>query len=488
MRCLLWLFCCKSFQRCFSQCVGLIHITMSSDDILRAEISHLSKQSEILHESLSVFNLKSSIPSISQYFPQSASEIEIQEFNTACKIPSRLATSEDDIALWILESEELNRSKTAAYLTNPSDSAARVVLEKIAIKICSLEVASGFVDGLKFFLPVVGCFDINVGTQSEVALNISTQEMTVLKYVLKIYIQAHLYYSKNPLFETANGMENLAILIELGLSVLDVCKVLQLKKKSQTIAMSDFFAVVRNLMRKGVNLALSIKKMTDLFVSSSTGRGLTALKLPTHLPSYLFSQVRKEGYLSMTCQLDSPLRLFYARLTHNALYLFDPSVDISLSAYSNNSASAAAAAHSSPYKLVSCSPLETVHIQLMDRTEQCGAIGAGGSGGDGEGLLELMSINEFKLPLIEYNHKEHYISSGGGGVQEWLGPRSITNHDSIYLSIDSFKLPSGSDVISATPEDTPMPDGGGVNSEVSAWMDALENSCWESRVAKKNQR
>lgn len=463
---------------------------MSTDEIVKAEISHLSSQNEILNEVVGLFKLKSAIPAVSHYFPQSTAEIEVQEFNTACKIPARLATSEDDIALWILESEELNRSKTASYLTNPSDPAARVVLEKIAIKICSLEVASGFVDGLKFFLPVVGCFDINQGTSTELSANLTPHEINVLKYVMKIYIQAHLYYSKNPLFETPNGMENLAILIELGLSVLDLCKILQLKKKSQTIAMSDFFAVVRNLLRKGVNLTLSIKKMTDLFVSSSTGRGLTALKLPPHLPSYLFSQVRKEGYVSMGYQLDSPFKLYYARLTYNALYLCDPSVDMTLASYNSGLVSAAL---SCPYKLVCCIPLETVHIQLMDRSEQYSVNIdiAGGGSGDGDGLLEFTSINETNIPLIEYNHKEHYAISSGGATstpQEWLGPKHITHHGSLYVSVDAYK-PSTSNAADSTvpPEDTSSSDDN-INSELNAWMDALENSCWESRVTKKMQK
>jgi hypothetical protein len=83
-------------------------------------------------------------------------------------------------------------------------------LSILAQIICKLDAVSGFVDGLIYFVPIVGCWDP--------LYNDSLKENGISPYVLKkvlyFYVNAHLHYSGNRIIPDEKVDENINILIE----------------------------------------------------------------------------------------------------------------------------------------------------------------------------------------------------------------------------------------------------------------------------------
>jgi hypothetical protein len=480
----------------------------------------VSHQEKILQGAMKLSMSKTQVSNIFQYFPQSSSEIETQEFNIMCKIPRKLL-SDEEIAMWFLESEKLNRSNAELYFANPTDSSARSALEKLAAKICSLEIAYGFVEGLKFFLPVVGCWN-----SDEINNNFKSVTM---KYVLKIFVQAHLQYSKTPIFTT--GFENVPFIVEIALAVLDLCRVLEKNKTAQAVAMSDFFAALREIMKRGDSLTMHVKAMTDLFTAASSGRPMSALQLPVNLPSYLFATSGLSGYVKIGFRLDETFRLFFARLGSDALYLFDPTTSVANEypvsrSFFSQSAQPFKPALITPYKLRFCIPLDGVHIRYFDDMY---ATSERGSEDEGV-LLEMSSISVRLVPVIEYNTEEYYesearyvqheamtrreqkgvsndtnkalsttpastaaaaatssveVSSSKRVTIDWPGPKAVKHYKNVYINPINKPQANDGDVDNISSKSAA--DSGGEKimdlHELSIlWLDSIENSCWESRT------
>jgi hypothetical protein len=454
---------------------------------------------------LDALNLRAknvSIPSIEAYFPKTKNEIETQQFNLYGRLPARL-TSEEEIAMWILEGENINRSRVCSYLGRAQDQSAgntsgirirredipKGVLKRLANKICSLELAKGFVEGMKFFVPVVGCWDAVASYANSEGGAVSKADTDVLRKVLTEYVSAHLKYSDKPIFPpSAVNDNNIDIVVEVALCVLSLSKALQDSVKSSSAAMADFFAALRAILREqqpastatassaesaiitqilkpqpasGANaapLSLSMKAMTDLFVATSTGLPLSSLSHSTQRtashhhgahpvaagPSYLFASAGLQGTLSLGFSLEDPFRPYFARLTSDALYLFEHAASVGGAEESTDGGQGA---------LVACIPLESVHLRTDDSTAQ-------------STLLTLVPLSGNGLPYIQYAPSSQQPKAPADGTAEqaaYSGPSAVTYHANIFLRLHSSRT---------------------VDSALETWVDALETASWECRSAR----
>jgi hypothetical protein len=450
-----------------------------------------------------------SVPSIESYYPKTKSEIETQLFNLYGRLPARL-TSEEDIAMWILEGENINRSRVCAYLGRKQDQSAggnstgirvrredipKGVLKRLANKICSLELAKGFVEGMKFFVPVVGCWDAVASyANSDGGGTVSKADTEVLCRILTEYVNAHLKYSDKPIFTpSAVNDSNIDVVVEVALCVLSLSKALQDSVKSSSAAMADFFAALRAILREqqpassattgsGADsttitqflkpqpaaggspapLSLSMKAMTDLFVATSTGLPLSSLAHSAQHsgshhhhgahpvaagPSYLFASAGLQGNISLGFSLEDPFQPYFARLTSDALYIFEQATD---------TGGAERTCEGDTGTLVACIPLESVHLRTDDSTAQ-------------STLLTLVPLSGNGLPFIQYAPQpSQQLKSPADGTAElpaYSGPSAVTYRASIFLRLHSSRT-------------------GGDDCALETWVDALETAAWECRSAR----
>lgn len=363
---------------------------------------------------------------------KSNEEIESQAFNLALTIPTRLKEDEE-IAMWLLENEQLNRKSVAKLFGEFCENQiVQSTLEKIALKVCSLEAASGFVEGLKIFLPIVGCWEPSM-EENEI-------DEDLLENVLQTYAKSHIARSPTPLFHTSTDCSS--ILKEIANHTLTLYQTLHRGKTAQAMAMSIFFNSIRNTLRKGDGLTLSIKGMTDLFIATSTGRPFACLQMPEDIPSYLFTKIMCSGMVQMSFQMSDQLTRFYARLTDNALYLFD---------VNENSDPRAIYFHD---KLVFCVPLSFVMIRRGDLQYH-------------DDVVELYNFSGKQLPVIDYRNQL--------GNESNLLPTSILYCDQVVLN-----LSSGSDFTNLDEEDEEV----FINKEIDLidhWIDSIEQAAWGCR-------
>ena len=449
----------------------------------KIEHSILGLEAKVVFEAALLKSSDLEIPVLTKYFPQNLSEYEIQKFNITGSVPIRLKSAEE-IAMWLLEKQQLSRENVTHFLTDGSFSSRNQgVMSKIASKICSLEAAAGFAEGLKFFIPVVGIWDPS--------LDFPIRETPMLNEALTVYVQNHLLHSTEPIFETSS--ENIPTLVELAICLLDLSCIVYQGRKPQALAMSDFFSMVRAILRQSrTGLTLSVKRMTDLFVAVSTGRPLAALKIPADTPSYLFAASRYEGHVAVgTDAADiSSFQSAFAKLYDDALYLFEP-VSTSINSKSINK-------HG---KLLMCIPLGKANLYRGDSLVLSSL------------LLELVHINSRRLSMIHFEHSLQAsllqpdstattstpVDTGargdatGGSLQtncshvdvEVCMPVKVTYHKSLYLDVlmsstesDAFFVGEDEGCGTAQPLES-------FASRVDAWSDAIEGAMWESRHGKQ---
>jgi len=406
----------------------------------------------MLAQAIKVAHEGSVVPMLENYFPHGRAESEIQLFNLYGTVPERLS-SDEDLAMWLLQTDQLNRTNVCQYFSSKRYDTLlrRSVLKKLASKICSLDSAKGFIEGLKFFLPVVGCWNPDPNeTQASDA---------VMKYMLGEYVVAHLAHSDKPLFPNVVA-ENIPTLVEIALCILDLCKVLREGMKTPSTAMAEFFAALRSVLRNQQQqqgedtlqqrqmqnspskqqrmLSISMKMMTDLYVTTTTGIPLTVLQLPESIPSYLFASVRLKGLLSVGYSLDngssSSFRPVVAYLMDDALYLFSLTSTTSTKNRDATVAKAALGAASmnnnghqqqeqknkseegpqqqpqqpppqvgdflSQWRLSHCIPLEAVRVRANENVSDVG-------------LVVLCGLSESRIPVIEYSACTTSSSSTG---------------------------------------------------------------------------
>lgn len=413
--------------------------------------------------------------------------------------------------MWILENEFLNRSRVCVYLgTTPESSKVSTygiryrredvpkgVLKRLASKICSLDAGKGFVEGMKLFVPIVGCWDLfaeKTGGAEHSSLN--GQELSILKRILTEYVHAHVKQSDKPIFSAASLSDaNVDTIVEIALCVLGLSKVLHEGTKSSSTAMADFFADLRTVLREqtstpvssvnGTNndvpytqlmsptsntaatgaLSLSMKAMADLFAATSTGLPLvslaqshrslqlnqstTALTAPSLRPSYLFSEHLLSGAVSLGWDLEVTLAPKVVRLTHDALYVFSPESELP----------------------EGCVPLEAVHVRAQDT-----------SGAGQAAVLTLTGLSGTHVPYVLFNRTAPPVSLSVTQVQPfqsvataaavadpphssvpYCGPSSVAYHPYLLLHV------SGATGLSPA-------------EGCDLWVDALESAAWECRA------
>jgi hypothetical protein len=441
-----------------------------------------SLQTAALSQAVESLVLTGKVVRIESYYPKSCAEIETQLFNLHGHLPQRLC-NEEEIAMWFLEAEHLNRTKVFEYLgyvkAAPSlgngfrlrrEDIPKAVLRKIASKVCSLEVAQGFVEGLKLFIPVVGCWEALQEASTENV--VSHRTSPALKRILTEYILAHMQYSDKPVFQAGSVTDsNVESVVQVAISVLSLSKILHDGVKSTSAAMAEFFATIRTVLREQqqpsqgegtgaqqlvaqspaapvtTTLTMSMKTMTDLFTATSTGLPLGSLVHTTlrdvggHVregtvppsPSYLFAHSLLSGAITLGSNLEEHFTVYFARLGHDALYLFEQPTDPS------------AESANSPGRLVSCIPLDCVHV----RSEEVGPQST---------LLTLVPLTGTGLPYITYSKASD--------------PSQPADHQS---EPQPLQCP--------IPETVIYPAQIYVKAQDALrWVDALEAACWECRA------
>lgn len=443
----------------------------------------VSDQCSTILEASKLVNSHCALPELQKYFCEKSSDIEIQQFNLFGKIPHRL-TNEEDIAMWLLETDSLNRERVSHYLTlSTYDELPRRCLAKLAAKICALDVGKSFVNGLKFFIPVVGCWD-----PSSEELQVDSP---ILRMVLEDYITAHLIHSKTPIFPNI-CKENLSTMLDITMCILQVCKVIVDGSKSSSNAMADFFAALKMVMQKQqkdlakqqyttfqqqqLSFDLSMKVMTDLFVATTTGSPLlTVLHIPAGTSSCLFANIKMQGALTVGFTLEAALQPVYALCCDDALYLFScyGDNDLITATMARRQRTCGNAATVPPNsRLLACIPLAAVRIHSQDDIAH-------------SNLLELISIGNKEIPYIEYYEKQPIRNNTGMSnhmnSSSILLPHKVVYHEKIFIHVNSITNFTETMATSSTNASAVSSVAADALAHVHDWMDAIENSCWEGR-------
>ena len=462
-----------------------------------------------------------SVPHIDRYFPKTKHEIELQQFNLYGNLPQRL-TTEEDIVMWILECEHINRANVCKYLggtgTNNDQPSAlnitnhirgrredipRNVLRRLANKICALDVAKGFVEGMKFFVPVVGCWDaVAAFTENEESNTINQSDTTMLKRILNEYAVAHMKYSDKPIFPVQSiNDNNISVIVDIALCILSLSKVLHEGIKSSSAAMSDFVTSLRDILRdqpiaqsviegtvstiaaetmrvqlpqfqsaiaspastapstSNTTLTMSMKTMTDLFVATSTGLPFVSLSSGSQTghhpaPSYLFASPGLSGSVTLGYDLAETFQPYFARLTSDALYLFE-TTEVTQPVQQQQLREGATVPKEG--KLWGCIPLDILHLRMNDSSPQ-------------SALLTLVPLQGDALSVIHYHTSSDAAPERGTAesvlpLLPYCGPRQVSYHPKIYLDLSSASSSTSS--------------GARVR---EVWTDAIESAVWEWRA------
>lgn len=268
------------------------------EDEIYAHVTSLTNLTPILIDAVNLvkdrlkFTKQRSCPNLNCYFPQNLHESEIQAFNLALKVPSRLKT-EDDVAVWLLETHDLSRHRVAQYLTGLEDEMQPRTLEKLANGICSLDVGQDFVDGLKLFLPSTGCLLLGPGDDHK-------KEIFILAYA-----RAHISVSQSSLLPISPG-ENVYVLADLTTNLLNFHTSISTGRQSLSTAINEFFAAMRPAVDAAAN-QLTMKTLMDICNKLTSGRPLAPLPVAPNLPSYLFADNICIGKSLESCSSDDNL-------------------------------------------------------------------------------------------------------------------------------------------------------------------------------------
>jgi len=374
------------------------------------------------------------IPTLSSYSPQTLQDIEIQQFNLYLTIPKSI-TSEEDTAMWVLENNNLDRKQVCRFLIQ-SGNVYKNVCSQIAIKICSLEIGKNFIDGLKYFVPVCGIWDLFF-LQAK-SSPVTPENETTFRYFLDIYITAHLNHSEDKL-QLVNNHENPAILMDLGLLMLTTFYSWNIVQQSVTICLSDYLTTCKQqLVNRYSSFSYDINILNELFISG-TSTPITAVPFATVLPGYYFQNVKRLGQMTLHYHLTTltePTQNEYeAKLCIDGLYLFQyQPLDKRMI-------------------LMACIPLHSLHFSRYT-VQDHSYVQLLHHGGSGEGKVAMIIYQEG-----QYQGYSHYPI-----IQD------IVYHDSIYLSPHVVE------------QDNERKVGSTLN-EVMSWLDELEDCYWQYQTA-----
>lgn len=495
-------------------------VTTSGNDIFTKdwiinELGLLQHHEDTIRKALelkqSLAELKQSyFPELSHYFPQSLSEIEIQQFNLNIMLPKRLlpppqppvsqstpsmstpsnyahanqllgknsnlgpstmsskssqmsANSASNnnststsiaitpshaeiIAFWILEHRDLlNSNSLCNFLQNYS---YQNILYSIAMKICSLDIGQHFIDGLKYYLPVCGFWNLTF-------IHHPNYSPEILNYILEMYVKAHLNTSEKPLL--SNTLDHFNALMEIGKATIELCQSLQEEKKSSTVMMSDYYQKVRLALRKTDGMTLSVKSINSLFMNASSSLITDIIPVTTSavgvqgakLTSYLFTSIRKVGVLGIGINLyEENFPLYEVYLCSNAMYLFQPP---SLHPQERGGNIQVGKERK---KLFAVIPLKNIYVeksQSMNEREEMY---------HHQGTIELSDKFGEKVCWILYDECSTSISSDSDGKKEKEDiffdiPISIEYFDQFVLRISESNL-------------------------MEEWLDVFQDCCWQA--------
>jgi len=385
-----------------------------------------------------------------QFFPLSESDAQIQRFNITGSIPASLQDPEK-VAMWFLETEYINRSKVFQYFSNLNDNKA---LLQISEMICKLEAAAGFVDGLKFFVPVVGCWE---SMYNKSVIDTNTDKV---KAILAHYSEAHLMHSTTPIFNNKRDLGHKLLtecLGDLAFWLLHFVQSPTLHSNRRQHFYNEVSLIVRPLFYSTLSPDPNgdrSREMADfilsLYESLRVGRPLQPLPEPNNSPSFLLQRfgyhssrpldckaIVSIGFRSIVTLVNSATILPYeyehtmsnpnlfstsshpllSCLTANALYLF------SLDYLSGHGDSIDVTQSCKPP--VACIPLENCNAQelieivndpFLDEKQSLGT-------------LQLCSNSAKCIPFIEFNQD----NSSSWPVS---APTAITYHDCILLRLE----------------------------------------------------
>lgn len=227
------------------------------------------------------------LPDLIEYIPWNEEEVELQAFNLHGKISARIK-SEEELAMWIFEQEALNRIKLSDFLCNGSFQ-AQETLQAITAKICALDVAQHFGEGLKIFLPVTGLWERAVVRYKRENPNTLSE---AVRDQLSIFCQAHLKQSSSPLVSIGATETVIRWLTDVAL----VCMTVLLGYNCESelgyaLSLSEFFSHLRNNPATS-SVTLSMKVMSDLYAALTSSPLVTVQEEMEHaemVRSVLFS-------------------------------------------------------------------------------------------------------------------------------------------------------------------------------------------------------
>lgn len=262
-----------------------------------------------------IFPFQTQIPNVRNYSPQNLLEFETQQFNLYLQLPNRIQ-SEDELSMWILENQQLNREQVGNFLKQPNSQLSQNILYRIASKICQLEIGKSFIEGLKLFLPTCGVWDLFI----EDAL---TTEDSVAKFALETYIQAHINFSPEPLFEL--NLNHMPVLVQIALAIIKVFDSIQNGSKPQASIMATFTTDLKSATNTTIDISLSNKAISELFILASSP--ISNLKISTDSPSYLFSTFVLETNVTIQFKAfphtTEETKEVHLKLTKDTLFIFN---------------------------------------------------------------------------------------------------------------------------------------------------------------------
>lgn len=412
-------------------------------------------------DNVGVFRKSTVFPDLRGFTPHTASEVEIQCFNTTMLPPHRFLNAEA-ISDWLMEPrEELNRRSVAVFLSQTDSVVSRATLETLANKVCLMDkVAHGsFVEALKVFLPASGCLDLalDAGRHGQS----TDQQLTLLRAVALAFLQ----HSKGSLSSSALGdaatggaaaAASLDLLVRLGTHVLaSACAML---------SQPHVHAELRDEFRQSLELAHDasgspIKPqdrsvMTAAFEAEMfSGRPILPMPRVDHRsPSYLFARPVLTGWatlrlapariddtgLSDSVDHERAAQRHFLVLTHNALYCFEQDICLPPSAEMHTQSQLSSEGNRFPrctIPLAQCN----AHANLQRSAP----------------AIELTSISGDALAVL----KNALVKNPAEPLEPWWGVSEVVYQSSALIEVDG----SQEELL------------------LQPWLEAIDEAAWTSR-------
>ena len=408
-----------------------------SDQLQSTSLSLSSIRSILLSRQIHTFHQEDSLD-LNSYYPLTIQEYEVQYFNLTLTPPSRL--SNEKLTDWILETKSLRRKSVALYLTgglihtnDKYKSQAEEVLELLALKICSLDAAKSFTDGLALLMPTTGASDLFL----ELYNKYDNDDIDVLGYndrlliLYTAYCKAHLSTSSTPLFTitvpTVPGGQGLkeAINVAIALCFLIVatCQQLDVRIKQEATILNEYTENIRTIFIEERMESPSIKTIHDMFSDAKIvySRLISPLPSINSIKSFLFSDSSAyQGWVTICYDAeDHKQEQLWAIVTFDAIYFFDIDSSFDPQYYS----------FPESYRIHSCLPLQFVNVSIGD--------------GHNHNKLEIWPYNGNILPLIRMSETITIDSDSGTTTRTFhelskLGyPEKISYHQNIFIEINN---------------------------------------------------